>query len=250
MTNARQARSAREKSAAMQADAAKAANRNRAIAVAVAVVAALGVVIGATVLIRTAQDDAATGAAVAEPANMTDDAFIVGEAQAPVTLRVYSDFACPVCKQFEQANSAQIDAWVKDGTARVEYKPISILDKVSPDQYSTRSASAAAVVADQSPDAWVGFHDALFQNQPTEGDPGLTDDKLVELAVAAGADEAKVRPGIEAKKFAGYVTRATENAGTGPDKVRGTPAVFVNGDQVKDWSPEKLKAQVEAAAKK
>lgn len=247
MTNARQARSAREKSAAMQAEAAKQAARQRTILVAFAVIGALILVAGAAVVIRTAQQSAEEKAAVDTPANMTDNAFVVGEATAPVTLRVYEDFQCPVCAQFEQTNREQIAAWVADGTVKIEYKPISILDRTSPDQYSTRAAAAAAAVANSAPDAWVAFHTALFDNQPTEGDPGLTAEKMTELAVAAGADEATVGPDIEGVTFSGFVTRATEEATSGDDKVTGTPTVIVNGENVDDWSAAGLKAAVEAA---
>jgi protein-disulfide isomerase len=250
MTNARQARTAREKSAALQAEAAQSASRRRVLGIAGAVIAAIIVIVGATVLIRTAQQEAEVATAVATPANTTDGAFIDGQATAPVTIRIYADYICPYCAKFESDNQAQISAWVADGTAKVEYKPIALLDQASTDGYSTRATNAAWVVADTTPSAFAKYHTLLFQQQPKEGGPGLTDDQLVQLAVQAGAPEATVRPGIEAKKFAGFVTKTSKDATSGPDKVTGTPTVMVNGEIVKDWTPAKFKETVEAAAAK
>lgn len=249
MTNARQSRSAREKSAAMQAEAAQTAARRRVLGVAGAVIAAIVVLVGATVVVRTAQQNADKDIAVATPANVSGGAFVDGK-DAPVALKIYEDFHCPVCARFEQENRDQIAAWVSAGTVQVEYKPIAILDRMSTDGYSTRAANAAAVVADTSAGSWVAFHNLLFDNQPAEGGAGLTDDKLIELAVQAGATQSAVRPGIESKTFAGWVTKMTADATSGPDKVTGTPTVFVNGERLQDWSAAGVKTAVEAAANK
>lgn len=248
MTNARQARTAREKSAALQAEAAAKARQRRVVVVAATVISAIVVIVGASVLIRAAQQESEQKAAVNTPANITDGAFVDGEASAPVTIRVYSDFLCPVCRQFEEQNAGQIAAWVAEGKVKVEYKPIAILDRLSSDEYPTRAASAAFAVADAAPSSWVAFHKLLFENQPAENGPGLTDDQLVELAVRAGAEEAAVRPNIESQKFAGFARKQTEAATSGPDKVTGTPTVLVNGELLKNWSADQVKAAVEAAA--
>jgi hypothetical protein len=58
MTNARQARTAREKSAALQAEAATKARQRRVIGIAAAVISAIVVITCASVLIRSAQQDA------------------------------------------------------------------------------------------------------------------------------------------------------------------------------------------------
>ena len=181
------------------------------------------------------------------PANITNGAFVDGEASAPVTIRVYSDYLCPVCQQFEAQNAAQIAGWVAEGKVKMEYKPVAILDRLSTDEYPTRAASASFVVADTTPSSWVAFHQLLFQNQPAENGPGLTDYQLVDLAVQAGASEATVREAIESQKFAGFATQQTEAATSGPDKVTGTPTVMVNGELMKNWSAESLKAAVDKA---
>lgn len=250
MTNARAARSAREKAAAMQAEAAKREARRRNILVALSAVVAVAVIVGAAFLIRAAQqegEDAASPGSSVAPRNITNNAVVEGQSSAPVTLTVYEDFQCPACAAFEQLNAEQIAGWVKDGTVKVEYRIISILDHQSSDEYSTRSANAAAAVTDLAPAGFTTFHASLFAEQPAEGGPGLPDDRLVELAVAAGAVEADVRPAIEDRKFAGWVKTVTDEATNGG--LKGTPTVKVNGEELQDYAAETVKKAVEEAAK-
>ncbi len=95
---------------------------------------------------------------------------------------IYVDFMCPVCKQFEATNAADLDTLRKDGTIAVYYHPISILyDRSQGTEYSTRAANAVAVVADQDPSHFLQFIQALYANQPAENTPGLDDATLAAL---------------------------------------------------------------------
>ena len=80
------------------------------------------------------------------PATMSAGGTIpVGEADAPVTLEIFLDYMCPSCKQFENANSAQLSQWIEDGAVRVELHPMNFLDSQSQGtMYSTRAANAVA----------------------------------------------------------------------------------------------------------
>ncbi len=252
MVNARQAKSAREKAAAMQAEMARKEARRRTLFISLAVMAAIAVVVAAGVIIRLAQDEnAAAQGGDQVPSNFVRSGedgpwgFTVGQADAPVTLVAYEDFQCPACKSFEELNAEQIDGWIADGTVKVEYRPISILDRASPDEYATRAMNAAAAVVDTKPEAFPAYHKALYENQTQEGSPGLTDDKLVELAVAAGAVEAEVRPLIEDRAFGQWVADQTEAATA--DGVQGTPTLRVNGETLENFAPETVKAAVEKA---
>ena len=61
---------------------------------------------------------------------------------------VYSDYLCPICGVFEQTNGATLDELRQSGEIVLEYHPVSILDRKSGGTaYSTRSATAAALVA-------------------------------------------------------------------------------------------------------
>lgn len=229
----------------MRAQAARAQARRRQLVVGGIVLAIVAIVVGVFVVIQNARRDEATADA-ATPANLgAGNSIIVGRPNAPVTITTYEDFLCPICNQFEQVNADQIDGWVKDGTVKVEYRPVAILNHLSPDEYPTRALNAVGAVVNSAPSAFPAFHKALFANQPAENGPGLTDDKLIELAAAAGAPKDAVTTAIREQTYKSWTVRATEEASK--DGLTGTPWVKVNGEVLKSPSPENLKAAVEAA---
>ncbi|PZF09361.1 hypothetical protein DEJ25_14765 [Curtobacterium sp. MCPF17_011] len=153
-------------------------------------------------------------------------------------ITVYEDYMCPICNQFETGNMSQIKQWVQDGTATLEVRPFNLLDRASlGSKYSTRSAAAAACVANYDPDAFLDVNSAFYENQPSENTRGLTNDKLADIAKKAGATNAEVQSCITDQRFAGWVADATNRALTEPlpnsdlPKLTGTPTVLVNGKQ-------------------
>lgn len=144
-----------------------------------------------------------------------------------VRLDVYFDYMCPVCGKFEQARGAEIDALRKAGTADVYYHPISFLDRASSGTgYSTRAASAGALIAQDAPDKFLAFTTAMFVNQPTENSTGLTEAQIQAIATAAGVP-ADVVAKIPDLAYTSWARSATEKANV--DGVAGTPTVAVNG---------------------
>ncbi|TCL78207.1 MULTISPECIES: thioredoxin domain-containing protein [unclassified Curtobacterium] len=153
-------------------------------------------------------------------------------------ITVYSDYMCPYCNQFETAQMDQIEQWVKAGSATLELHPFNLLDRVSlGSKYSTRSAAAAACVANYDPDAFLAYNTSLYENQPSESTKGLTNDELASLAKDAGATNSKVTSCITGQHFAGWVADATNRVMNDPipnsslDKVTSTPTIIVNGKQ-------------------
>ena len=149
-------------------------------------------------------------------------------------IRIYVDYLCPFCGDFERANGEQMEALIESGAATVEIHPIAILTARSAGtQYSLRAANAAACVADAAPDSFWAFNSSLFADQPAEGSEGLSDEQLISLAGTAGATG--VEDCIEDRDFAGFVQSATDRARTGPlpgstvANVEGTPTILVNG---------------------
>jgi protein-disulfide isomerase len=154
---------------------------------------------------------------------------VVGDAvleDAP-TVAVYLDFLCGACAQFEALVGPELDAMREEGLITVEYHPVAILDRGSPTQYSTRAASAAATVADGSPEHFHAFAYLLFQNQPGQGMNHWTDAELADLAREAGVPD-EVAATIPDGQFRQWVTSATQRASV--DGMQGTPTVSVNGE--------------------
>jgi protein-disulfide isomerase len=153
-----------------------------------------------------------------------------------IDIQVYVDYANVYAQKFMSANSAQLQSFLSKGAATVEIHPISILDSNSQGtQYSTRSANAAACVANYVPDKYWAASNELFAEQPKERAPGLTDDQLVAAMQKAGVSEDSVASCIRDQRFKSWVKAATLRALAGPipnsnvTKIAGTPTVIVNG---------------------
>jgi len=162
---------------------------------------------------------------------------------------IYLDFMCPICKQFEEINAADIDALREDGTVAVYYHPIAILDRYSAGtNYSTRAVNAVATVADKAPAQYLAFQNALFANAPAENTPGLDDATIASIAVGAGVPQ-EVADTFTDNRFTKWATAATQQASV--DGMEGTPTVMVNGDildqtQVPYFQAGALKTYLEA----
>jgi protein-disulfide isomerase len=220
------------------------------IAVAViAVVAVVGLTINASVKpagpgpANMASDGIVLGLGmVAEttPA-LADGAEIVPTAAKPdmVDIRIYQDYLCPYCRDFDTTNAEQIQGLVEAGAATVEVHPLSLLtSKSAGTKYSLRAAGAAACVANYSPDNFWAVNQAFFAQQPAEGTAGLDNATIKDLIQAAGATETTaINSCIDDKTFEKWVSAATDRALTGPlpgsqvASVTGTPTVLVNGIQ-------------------
>lgn len=172
----------------------------------------------------------------ARPANEAPVASDLSKFPNTVSIITYVDYLCPYCGEFEDTNAAQITQWVTAGNATLEVHPISILNSASQGtEYSTRSANAAACVANYDPSKFLAVSTALFANQPKENTAGLPDTELVKLVEDAGATDSQISSCITGGMFTAWVTDATDRALTGPlpnaniPKVEGTPTVLVNG---------------------
>ncbi len=187
-----------------------------------------------------------------------------GAAADAVTVAVYSDFMCPICSVFEEANADTLDKLRESGDIVVEYHPVSILDRASNGTaYSTRSATAAVLVSVEAPEQYLAFSKALFENQPDEGTDGLSDAEIADLARGAGvADD--VAATIESGDYMGdtddvkdktsyrpWVLAATDQASQDLGGL-GTPTIVIDGKvldpQKYDWRQEgQLAKAIEAA---
>jgi protein-disulfide isomerase len=152
-------------------------------------------------------------------ANAEGDGVVVG--QGPVKVDAFIDFLCPYCRMFELSSGPALALMVADTQISVIYHPMNFLDETSTTNYSTRAAAASGCAADRG--RFVEYAHALFEHQPPEGGPGLSDAELAGLAPAAGLTD----PGFAACLSEGpyldwpsYVTaRATEAGVSAPPTV-------------------------------
>ncbi|MFP5415832.1 MAG: DsbA family protein [Actinomycetes bacterium] len=192
---------------------------------AIAVLVFAGIWIAATAPGRPAPTTATTPGATATG---TDTWTIgVGRPDAPVRVDVYQDFMCPYCARFERANGPALEELVNAGTIRLEIHPMSFLDRASQGaRYSTRAANAFITVAQADPDRVLAFNKALYDNQPAEGTPGLSDAQIATLAQAAGISRS-VTDSFPQLRHAQWVTEGTQ--ADFDSGIQGTPTVLIDG---------------------
>ncbi|NUP23802.1 MAG: thioredoxin domain-containing protein [Streptomyces sp.] len=163
------------------------------------------------------------------PADVADDKAGLAASTGEVRVDLYLDYLCPECRNTEKALAPELERLKASGDVSVVYHPVTFLDdRSSPGGYSTRAASAAACAADRG--RFEQYSAVLFSEQPAEGGPGLSEDRLITAGRDAGitgdAFENCVRDGT----YTPWVTYVSEVAAS--RKVALTPTVMVNGERV------------------
>ena len=214
--------------------------RKRTLWTSVAVVAVLVIagLIGWGVF-QSQRSDA--GPLVAPATATTTSGETVGN--GPVQVKLYEDFICPHCKDFENSSGSAINELVNDGKIKVTYNTVAFLDPASTTQYSTRAAAAAACAADGG--KFKEYHDALYAQQPAEGSAGLSDSQLISIGGSVGLDQNSFGPCVNSGKYKPWVASVTDQASK--DGVTGTPTVVVNNQVIANPTPDAIVAAVNAA---
>lgn len=218
--------------------AAKGRTNGFAIGITAAVVAVLIALVGVVVWMNNKATD--PGAAP-KSAIINSDTGAVTTGSGKDKVAVFVDFQCPVCKSFEEQFGSDLQKLAKEDKITLEYHPIAILDRFSQGtNYSSRAAAAAYSVAQENPDKFLDYLNILFQNQPTENTPGLTDQQLIDYAKQVGADKAEAT--IKAATFFKFPTAQASS-----HKIKGTPTIEINGERL-DLTKQADLAKVQAIA--
>lgn len=209
------------------------ADRKKIIIGVVVVVLLLGAVLGG-VIYTNSQKNATEGQTIATsstdaayPVRRDDAVVVAGEDSAKVTLDVYEDFLCPACRAFEDSYGQTIEEHVEDGTVRVRYHMLPMLNERSdPPGYSMDSANAALCAADAG--KFPEFHLSLFGAQPEEGSRGWDKQQLIELGKDLGITSPDFESCVDSGEYDGLIQ-------THFDKVRETPHLQQDFDGQKSF---------------
>jgi protein-disulfide isomerase len=150
------------------------------------------------------------------------DSPVKGDAAAPVTLVVFSEFQCPFCSRVEGTLKELQTKYGKD--LRIVWKdnPLPFHDKAEP-------AARAGIAAHAQGKFWE-FHDKLFANQQALGL-----EELKGYAKELGLNMAKFEADMNAPTAAASIKEdqalATRLA------ARGTPHFFINGFRLRGAQP-------------
>ena len=166
----------------------------------------------------------------------------------PVSVELYEDFQCPVCRSFEEQSSAFLKDQVKTGAVTITYRPFSFLDETggSPNRYSHRSTNAAVCALDAGGVAdYVKVHDYLYANQPEERTNGPENADLIKALDGLGITG--LDSCIRTERFVPWIEEA--KAAGEKRGVNATPTVYVADKHIEAPTPENLLTAINGAKK-
>ncbi|MER6584812.1 DsbA family protein [Micromonospora chalcea] len=179
------------------------------------------------------------------PPGANDAGTGIVQGTGPVTIDLYEDYLCPACKQFQQINGETLNQLVTEGKAKLVFHPVAFLNRFSTTEYSTRSSAASGCAAQGG--KFREFTDQLFAKQPPEGGAGLSNDELVDIGAGVGLNRDEFASCVSDGTYRPWTEHVTDEASKAG--VTGTPTIKINGSELRDRSPEGIRAAVEAAGK-
>jgi protein-disulfide isomerase len=157
------------------------------------------------------------------PAALQDGSNL-GQADAPVLLEVFEDYQCPVCGRYSlDVEPAIVNKYVASGQVRIVHHDIDLLGGGGDE---SRIPALGAYCADQQGLYWSYAH-WIYNNQEGENQGGFRRERVTQIAVAAGVDEAAFNACMDSPEAAADVTQTTDMAsGLG---INSTPTLRING---------------------
>jgi protein-disulfide isomerase len=154
----------------------------------------------------------------------------LGPANAPVTVVIFSDFQCPMCKQeseiihgkIQETFPTQVKVYFRDF-------PLEQLHN-----WARAASDAGRCVYKQNPDEFWYFHDWIYANQTYIGLDNMKS-KLEEFATARNLDSMQFSRCIENKTTDPEV--AASMAIGNALSLNSTPTIFVNGRKIEGAVP-------------
>ncbi|MEV5381464.1 thioredoxin domain-containing protein [Streptomyces sp. NPDC052721] len=152
--------------------------------------------------------------------------IMVGDPAAPLTVHLYEDPRCPVCREFETTGGApQLREATIRREAKTEYTLASFLDGRLGGAGSRKAVNALRAALDRG--KFAEYHDVLYAHQPAESVDGFTDAYLVELAGRVpGLRGPDFDSAVKTMKYRTFVTNsedAYERAGRRNPRVPAPP---------------------------
>jgi protein-disulfide isomerase len=150
-----------------------------------------------------------------------DDPRAIGNADAPVTIEVWSDFQCPACGFLaRQVKPDLVEEFVRPGTVRIVHRDFAFLGAES------QQSAAAARCAGEQGRFWQ-FHDYLFENQEGRDEGAFRRERLDLIARTIGLDMEAFGACLDSN--APFEAVADDTAAGRQAGIRATPTIAVNG---------------------
>ena len=156
----------------------------------------------------------------AETPAVTPQDYVLGKADAPVTIIEYASLTCPHCAAFDRDTLPKIkENWIDTGKAKLVFRDFPL------DGWALRAAMVARCAP---PERYFGFIDALFQSQDVWARAANPQAALGRLAKLGGISDDKFQSCMKDDKLADTVA-AERLAAEKQYGVESTPTFFVNG---------------------
>jgi protein-disulfide isomerase len=156
----------------------------------------------------------------AETPAVTPQDYVLGKADAPVTIIEYASLTCPHCAAFERETLPKIkENWIDTGKAKLVFRDFPL------DGWALRAAMVARCAP---PERYFGFIDALFQSQDVWARGAKPQAELGGFAKLGGISDDKFQSCMKDDKLADTVA-AERLAAEKQYGVESTPTFFVNG---------------------
>lgn len=124
----------------------------------------------------------------------------------------YIDFLCPGCGALDRALTNTYIQRIKANNMVLRIHPISILDSLSTDKYSTRASASVYRLMDINPEVAFTYITYLLSSdfQPQEGSEykSVSNDKLIEAGVKSGLTQAQAKNIVDGK-YTNFVADVT-----------------------------------------
>ena len=151
----------------------------------------------------------------------------MGNPDAAVKVEEFSDFQCPICKDFADNIESQIvSQYVSTGKISFSYTPMAFIGAESV------TAAKASYCASEQGKFWE-YHDILFANQKAENVGDFSDDRLSGFARSLGINSRDFNSCVVSGR---YDDQLKENDTRARDAgITGTPSFLVNGKLIPDY---------------
>ena len=154
------------------------------------------------------------------PVSATDiGLYRLGDADAPVMIEVFSSFTCPHCANFHKTAADLIDPYVKDGTLSIVFYPLAN------SQRAHVGSRAVVCAGQQAPATFWALSDVIYS---WIGEP-YDEARVEEAAATMGLDVEALRACMADEATLDILQAAMDAAIAAG--VRGTPALFFNGER-------------------
>ncbi len=168
----------------------------------------------------------------------TSSGRILGSADAPVTIDMYSDFQCPVCRRADLMIQQLAPKYIDTGKAKVVYHNFAFIGRES-----TQAALAAECANDQG--KFWAYATNLFDNQIGENVGAFSDANLKRFAQELNLDTAAFNACYDSAKHSALIQQELD-AGRALG-IKATPSFFINGQFIEGLlSPDQFSQTIES----